>query len=93
MKLTTDQVQRTLDQFEAQPIPESHPVVTELIGLFGEHTFFVDGQGLNIVEPVEGNNGREMARVINLADWTDATRTRLVPHEPQTRDIEFALAA
>jgi hypothetical protein len=93
MKLTTDQVQRTLDQFDAQPIPENHPVITELTGLSGEHTFFVDGQGLNIVEPAEGNNGQAMARVINLADWTDATRTRLVPHEPQSRDIEFAIAA
>ena len=93
MKLTTDQVQRTLDQFDAQPIPESHPVITELTGLFGDHTFFVDGQGLNIVEPAEGQDGREMARVISLADWTDASRTRLVPHEPQSRDIEFALAA
>jgi hypothetical protein len=93
MKLTTDQVQRTLDKFDAQPIPESHPVITELTGLFSEHTFFVDGQGLNIVEPAEGQDGREMARVISLADWTDTSRTRLVPHEPQSRDIEFALAA
>ena len=93
MKLTADQVEKALDKFDAQAIPENHPAVTELKGLFGEHTFFVDGQGLNIVEPVGADDGQEMGRVVILADWTDSTRTRLLPHEPQPREIEFALAA
>ena len=53
MKLTTEMVSQTLTQFEAQPIPEHHPAVPELNKIFGDHTFFLDGDGLSIVEPVE----------------------------------------
>jgi hypothetical protein len=93
MKLTSDQVKKTLEKFDAQAVPESHPVVPELTGLFGEHTFFVDGLGLNIVEPAPAHDGQEIGRIINLADWSDSSRTRLVPHEPQSRDIDIELAA
>ncbi len=54
MKLTSAQIERTLSQFEAQAIPESHPVLTRLNELFGDHTFFVDSDGLSIVEPIDG---------------------------------------
>ena len=43
-----------LSQFEAQAIPESHPVLPRLNELFGDHTFFVDSDGLSIVEPIDG---------------------------------------
>jgi hypothetical protein len=42
MKLTSTQIERTIGQFEAQAIPEDHPVVPQLNDLFGEHTFFLD---------------------------------------------------
>jgi hypothetical protein len=58
MKLTPVQVQRPLDQFEAQAVPENHPAILELTGLFGEHTFFLDSQGLNIVEFVPTDRRR-----------------------------------
>jgi hypothetical protein len=51
MKLTSAQVWRTLSQFEAQALPDSHPMVPQLNELFGDHTFFLDSNGLNIVEP------------------------------------------
>jgi hypothetical protein len=90
MKLTNHQVQKTLETFEAQAIPESHPSVPQLTGLFGDHTFFIDAEGLHIVEPAPARDGQEMGRVINLADWTDSSWTKLAP---QPRDIEVALAA
>ena len=34
----------------------------ELNDLFGEHTFFLDGNGLNIVEPVQ--TGVEFAKIV-----------------------------
>jgi hypothetical protein len=52
MKLNSAQLERTLDQFEARPIPDDHPLLPQLNDLFGEHTFFLDHRGLNIVEPV-----------------------------------------
>jgi hypothetical protein len=51
MKLTSAQIERTLGQFEAEAIPDSHPALPRLNGLFGDHTFFLDRKGLNIVEP------------------------------------------
>ena len=40
MKLTSAEIERTLSQFEAQAIPDDHPVVPQLNSLFGgEHTF------------------------------------------------------
>ena len=47
MKLNSALVERTLNQFEAQAIPEDHPVAAQLIEVFGEHTFFLDGIALN----------------------------------------------
>ena len=95
MKLTPQQVERTLDQFPAQAIPDGHPVMSELTNLFGDHTFFLDSQGLNIVEPVwTGNDAtKETGRIINLANWADSTRTRLAAHEPEPTDIAIELAA
>ena len=68
MKLTAAEVERTLSQFEAQPIPDDHLVLPQLNSLFGDHTFFLDRNGLNIVEPTELPQPNVQAgRVINLA--------------------------
>ena len=49
MKLTSAQIERTLSQFDAEAIPDSHPALPRLNELFGDHTFFLDSKGLNIV--------------------------------------------
>ena len=51
MKLTSTQIEQTLGQFEAEPIPEDHPMVPQLNEVFGEHTYFVNSDGLIILEP------------------------------------------
>src|SRR4051794_36692315 len=72
VKLTSVFVERTLSQFEAEAIPDNHPAVPQLRGLFGDHTFFLDGNGLNIVEPAEPlQEGVQAGQVINLASWDD----------------------
>ena len=81
MKLNSAQVEQTLRQFEAQVIPDDHPVVPKLNELFGDHTFFLSSEGLNVVEPNE--MGARAATVVNLASWTDAHLTSLAPHEPE----------
>ena len=58
MRLTSALVERTLSQIEAEAIPDSHPAVPELNRLFGDHTFFLDSNGLNIVEPAESLEAR-----------------------------------
>ena len=83
MKLTSAQVERTLRQFDAQAIPDDHPVVDQLHSLFGEHTFFLDESGLKVLEPsdVPQTDG-EAGEVVSLADWSDSTLTSLSPHPP-----------
>ena len=85
MKLTSAQVERTLGQFEARAIPDDHPVIPQLNDLFGEHTFFLDRNGLNIVEPAEAAAGAaaQSAKVVNLGSWSDADPTGLELHEPE----------
>jgi hypothetical protein len=85
MKLTSTQVERTLSQFEAQPLSDSHPMVAQLSELFGDHTFFLDNNGLNIVEPAgeAPGAGVQAAMVVNVASWGDDTHTKLKPHEPE----------
>src|SRR5262249_36917518 len=92
MKLTSAQVERALTQFEAQAIPDHHPVVPQLKDLFGEHTFFLDDNGLNIVEPAKGRwSATDSATVINLAHWSDASPNSLEPHEPEPTDVVIVL--
>jgi hypothetical protein len=89
MKLNSAQVEQALTQFQAQVIPDDHPVVPELNALFGDHTFFLDHHGLNVVEPNESTEANPPAgTVVNLADWSD---DGLAPHEPQPTEIVVML--
>ena len=91
MRLTSAQVERTLSQFDAQAIPEDHPVMAQLSDLFGDHTFFLNPNGLKVVEPVDPAVESETGKVVNLADWTDESLTRLAPHPPQVTEIVVVL--
>ncbi len=91
MRLTSSQVERALNQFDAQAIPDDHPVVTQLSELFGDHTFFLNTEGLNVVEPAEPSQEGETGKVVCLADWVDESLTKLAPHPPQTTDVVVVL--
>jgi hypothetical protein len=90
MKLNAVQIEQALTQFEAEPIPADHPAVTKLESLFGEHTFFLDGNGLNILEPAQtrrvdgGRLDRSSCVVMNIASWVDEKGSSLEPHEPES---------
>src|SRR5262249_16991213 len=92
MRLSPALVEKTLSQFESQAIPENHPAIPELNRLFGDHTFFLDSNGLHIVEPAVGDDeGRQSANVVKLASWNDAERTSLAAHEPEPTDVMIEL--
>lgn len=86
MKLNAAQIERTLHQFDAQAIPAEHPAVPKLEQLFGDHTYFLDNNGLSIVEPVEAEQGRQGVVVI-LASWADRNAASLEPHEPEPTEL------
>jgi hypothetical protein len=94
MRLTSALVERTLSQFEAEAIPDNHPAVPQLRRLFGDHTFFLDGNGLNIVEPAEpSQEGVQAGKVVNLASWNDADLPKLAPHEPEPTEVVIVLGS
>ena len=88
MKLNDAQIDKTLHQLEGEAIPAEHPAMPQLKRLFGDHTYFLNGNGLNIVEPVEAPSdiGRRGV-VVNLASWTDESAERLQPHDPESTDL------
>jgi len=88
MRLSPARVEQALSQFEAHVIPDSHPVMAQLKELYGDHTYFLAPNGLNIVEPLErGNSGTAAGTVINLASWADESATSLAPHEPEATEV------
>ena len=92
MRLNATQVKQTLSQFDAQVLPDDHPAVAQLNNLFGDHTFFVDGDGLKVLEPVEAPETEAQAgEVVSLADWSDTTLTSLKPHEPELTGMVIVL--
>jgi hypothetical protein len=88
MRLTSAQVRETVSQYQGQPIPDNHQLVPPLNERYGDHTFFLDSNGLNIVEPASEptHDATQAARVVNLANWSDANCTKLVTHEPEPTD-------
>ena len=84
-----------LNSAQADVIPDENPVIAKLNDLFGEHTFFLDQHGLNIVEPVEAAEpSAECARVVKLANWSNDSRSELkLLHEPAETDIVVTLGS
>jgi hypothetical protein len=83
MKLNCAQVERTLSQLQGKAIPDNHPVVPQLNNIFGEHTFFLDGNGLSIDQerPLSRaalRRSRGLGRCFLTIRW-------LVTHETHTR--------
>jgi len=94
MKMSFQMVERALSQFEAEAVPENHPTVTQLNRLFGDHTFFIDDNGLSIVEPTEpSESGAQAGVVVKLASWSDSSHTTLAPHPPEATDLVILLEA
>jgi hypothetical protein len=92
MKLNSTQLKQTLSQFEAEVLPEDHPALKELNGIYGDHTFLLDSSGLHVLEPAETpeEEGRS-GEIVNLANWSDATLTSLRPHEPEPTGVLVVL--
>jgi hypothetical protein len=85
-----------MSQIDAQVLPDDHPAVTQLNTLFGDHTFFLDGEGLKVLEPAEvPETAAQAGEIVSLANWSDASLTSLRPHEPdpdiRTRPVDCGL--
>jgi hypothetical protein len=91
MKLNTAQRRHIEEQLGVEAVPEEHPVTPDLKEAFGDHTFFLDSAGLNIVEP-DASPEPSKGKVVKLATWGSEECTELLGHEPEvlpvTVDIE-----
>jgi hypothetical protein len=92
MKLNSTEMEQALSQFEAQVLPDNHPALRQLSGIFGDHTFFLDSSGLNVLEPAETAATEARAgEIVSLASWSDETLTSLKPHEPEPTGVIVTL--
>lgn len=92
MKLNSSQTEQALSQFEAEVLPDDHPALTQLSDIYGDHTFFLDGSGLNVLESAEAvDTEAYTGEIVNLASWSDATLTSLRPHDPEPTGILVVL--
>ena len=91
MKLSPVQVERVEEHIDGQVIPETHASSPQLETVFGNHTFFLDSEGLSIVEP--SSEDEHLGSIVKLANWTDDRRTTLAPHPPQPTPVVVDLEA
>ena len=89
MKLAAPMVARTLDQYNARVLPDQ--AQQALSKRFGDHTFFIDGDGLTIIEPTGADGAIPTTGVVvNLASWNN-DQSELAVHNPTMTDITVEL--
>jgi len=91
MKLSATQTRRVQDQIGAQAVPNDHAVAPDLQRAFGDHTFFLDGAGLNIIEA--SSTDSHLGNVVKVARWVDPDHTTLKIEPLQPTPIEVELDA
>lgn len=96
MKLSTAQIAEVKEQTGIDPVPEEHPTTPNLKEAFGDHTFFLDTNGLHVLESAQEEqtqDEKQALAVIRVASWTDENRTALAPHEPQVSEAALEVTA
>lgn len=83
MLLNDTEIEAVRESIGAEPVSDDHPAMTQLVEVFGEHSFYVDTNGLSIfateeeVEEIEGT-----PRLTLIAAWADEKKTALQPVQP-----------
>lgn len=94
IKQTLDQLEDRSDFSEIYAVPNDNAVAARLSEVFGDHTFFVDREGLHIVEQIEADDGTAAAgKIVKLARWKDRECTTLAPQKPVTTGVVVRFGA
>lgn len=95
MKLTDEQIKTATDSLGFDAIGDKHPAQQQLEDALGEHTFFVNDNGLFVFTEQSEDNGKEKtARLHVVAAWADDERKALSPVSPPSPvDVVFDLGA
>jgi len=89
MKLTAAQLNTVEQQLGVRALKQSDPATPKLIEVFGDHTFFLDEGGVNIVEQKQ-DAGETAGHVVRLASWSE-DREQLHGHEPKVLAVSVSL--
>jgi hypothetical protein len=88
MRLSELQLQRVQEHTGASVVPDDNPSMPALKQNFGDHTFFLDGDGLHIWETLEAESEEGSKLVgVRIASWSNDEKTSLVPHEPAPSQV------
>jgi len=94
MRLNAAQGKKIEDEFGIQTISEDHSVYPKLAEVFGDHTFLIDADGLNIVEPTPLPDSSSVSvssgTVVRLASWTEDQES-LTVQEPEVLSVKVDL--
>ena len=72
-------------------LAEDHPAVAQLTKAFGNPTFFLDDKRLNALVIETPQMEPQGGEVVNIADWSDATLTKLSAHAPEPTGAVISL--
>lgn len=89
MRLSSAQMTRVQEQFGTEALADDHPAIERLKDAFGDHTFFLDSNGLNIVED-HSDEKVGSGSVMRLATWTE-DRKNLQAHKPELLPVTVEL--
>ncbi len=83
MRLSELQTQRVQEHTGASVVPDDNPSMPLLKQNFGDHTFFLDNEGLHVWEAVDDDpsDGAKLVGV-RIASWSEGEEKALVPHDP-----------
>ena len=88
MRLSELQTQRVQEHTGASVVPDDNPSMPALKQNFGDHTFFLDAEGLHIWESLEDDPSEKGKLVgVRIASWSNDEKTSLVPHEPAPSQV------
>lgn len=87
MKLNDAQITEVERQTGMEPIADDNPAVEALTGHFGDHTFYVDSEGLYVWERVGSETAGQPVTALQVARWTGDERTELRLHEPEPTNV------
>lgn len=85
MKLDDRQLAHVREQINADPLEDTHPAMGTLIKGFGDHTFYVDPNGIYIFLPSDQNDHQLV--LVQIAGVDENDPEQMAPIEPQLTSI------
>ena len=89
MKLNARQATAIEDRFGVEAVEEDDPAIDRLVDTFGDHTFFLDTDGVSVIEPHPEGDGATGV-VVKLASWTE-DRNGLKVQKPEVLPVTVHL--